>query len=225
LIEFRRVELCRVVEQNSQATLISPSSVESLISSAVKPDRMPFTRSREQVHWSRSASRRKHDALLVKKPDRAAARVRRSGQAVPTPRQCSQAPSPRARRRRRIFAGFCAIAAMQSLRCEPAPAHVRQELDQQAAGAPGLVRAVVARRHLTGDRKPHISRDLLRLAEIGARHLVERLAVQFDNALIALGELALVDGEGERAIAKQVRRRNLTRLDLAAATRSASKRA
>src|SRR5690606_20330977 len=45
----------------------------------------------------------------------------------------------------------------------------RQKLDQQAAGAPALGAAVLTRHDDARDTKAHLSRYLLRLAEIGAR--------------------------------------------------------
>ena len=59
--------------------------------------------------------------------------------------------------------------------------------------------------------------QLLRLAEIVVHAFAQRRAVQLDDALVAVGVLALVDGEGEIAGAEQARhRRPAPRCDIAA---------
>src|SRR6185437_296521 len=80
----------------------------------------------------------------------------------------------------------------------------RQPLDHQAAAAPARDAAIVrtaCHRHF----EPGL--DLLGLAEIMMGAFGQRRTLQLDDALIAIGMLALVDGEGEMAGAQQARHR------------------
>ena len=79
-------------------------------------------------------------------------------------------------------------------------------LDQQSAGAPvpaprrALAAGCVVARHGEPDER----RQLLGLAEIGQRRLGEALAVERDDALVALHVAARIDGHGEMAAAEQL---------------------
>ena len=57
-----------------------------------------------------------------------------------------------------------------------------------------------------GDRQPDQRRDLLGLAEILVRRLLEALAFERHDALVARRVRALVDGEGQMAVAEQLGR-------------------
>ena len=98
-----------------------------------------------------------------------------------------------------------------------------QELDDQPAGPPAVAEAAIVAKGDLGDRQANAGRDLLGLAEIGVGDLLEAVAFERHDALVAAGIGALVDGHGERAVAEQRARTGLPRP--AAATRSASKRA
>ena len=52
---------------------------------------------------------------------------------------------------------------------------------------------------LLGDREAHARRDLLRLAEILVRRLLEALALERDHALVAAALRARIDGHGQDA--------------------------
>ena len=80
---------------------------------------------------------------------------------------------------------------------------LRQELQQQAAGPPAVAGAVGARPQLLGHRQAHAGRDLLRAQEIFMRGVLEVLAFERDDALVAGGVGPLVDGHGEMAAAEQ----------------------
>ena len=80
---------------------------------------------------------------------------------------------------------------------------LRQELQQDAAGAPAVARAVGAGGQLLADREPHPRRDLLRAQEIFVRGVLEVAALERDQALVAAHVGALVDGHGEMAVAEQ----------------------
>ena len=81
-----------------------------------------------------------------------------------------------------------------------------------------LAAAVAAGQHLLGDRQPDVGGDLLGLAEIDARDVLQRGAVELDDALVALHVLALVDGEREHAAAQQLLRTVLGREATASAS-------
>ena len=78
----------------------------------------------------------------------------------------------------------------------------RHALQHQPAGAPARRRGPAR-----ADRQLDAGLDLLRLAEIMLRAFGEGRAGQLDDALIALGVLALIDGEGDIAGAEQPRHR------------------
>ena len=94
------------------------------------------------------------------------------------------------RRRRAGRAGACAR-------------RLRQELREQSAGPPVLMAAAVAGQDQLAHRQPDVGRNLLGLAEIGLRRLLQADAVERHDALIALRVLALVDGERQNAVAEQ----------------------
>ncbi|MNE48561.1 hypothetical protein D3C80_1430320 [compost metagenome] len=64
-----------------------------------------------------------------------------------------------------------------------------------------------------GHGKTDTGRYLFRLTEIDAGNLFQRRAVHRHDALIGLHALALIDGEGEYALTKKLRRRGLAILD------------
>ncbi len=80
---------------------------------------------------------------------------------------------------------------------------VRQELQQNAAGAPVPARAVFAGDEFLGDGEPHAGRNLLRAQKIFMRGLFEVAAFQRHEALIAAHVRALIDGHGEMAVAEE----------------------
>ena len=57
-----------------------------------------------------------------------------------------------------------------------------------------------------GNAEAHLGRDLFRLAEIDAGNFLQRGAVKRHDALVALHMRALIDGEGQNAIAQQMLR-------------------
>src|SRR6201999_1188962 len=72
-----------------------------------------------------------------------------------------------------------------------------------SAGAPAVAGAVFARAQLLGDGQTHAGGDLLRAQEIFVRGVLEALALERDDALVAGGIRPLVDGHGEMPAAKQ----------------------
>ena len=80
----------------------------------------------------------------------------------------------------------------------------RQELQQDAAGAPMPARAVLAGAKLFGDGKPHARRNLLRAGKIFMRGLFEVAAFERHEPLVAAHLRALVDGHGEMAVTEQL---------------------
>ena len=87
----------------------------------------------------------------------------------------------------------------------------RQELQQDAAGAPAMARARRRRAEFLGDREPHAGRDLLGAQEIFVRGILERSALERDQTLIAAHVAALIDGHGEMAVPEQRSRRRCAR--------------
>ena len=87
------------------------------------------------------------------------------------------------------------------------------ELHEHAAGAPRRARLAAARELRHGD--PHRGRDLLGLLEVGVRHLFEAVALERDDALVAVHVDALVDGHREMALAEQLAGLGLAALDRA----------
>src|SRR6185437_8210053 len=79
-------------------------------------------------------------------------------------------------------------------------AFLRQALEHDAAGAPSAGRGA-------SDGQLDARLDLLRLAEVMVRALAESGALELDDALVAVGMLALVDGEGDVAGAEEARHR------------------
>src|SRR5216684_3850917 len=79
----------------------------------------------------------------------------------------------------------------------------RQELQQEPAGAPPMPGAVRPRPHFLGHGEAHAGRDLLGAEKILVRGMLEILALERDDALVAGGVRALVDGHGQMAMAEQ----------------------
>src|SRR5262249_19192197 len=86
----------------------------------------------------------------------------------------------------------------------PPPAFPRELLPEKAAGAPSpgtparLARAIVPR-----NRELDEGRELLGLPEISVCRFREALALERNDALVALGIAAAINGHGEMAIAKE----------------------
>ena len=80
---------------------------------------------------------------------------------------------------------------------------LRQELQQDAAGAPAVAGAALAGAQFLGHRQPHPRRDLLGAMEIFMRGVFQRAAFERDEALVTVHVSALVDGHGEMAFAEQ----------------------
>ena len=89
----------------------------------------------------------------------------------------------------------------------------RQALDHQRAGAPARRAAGIG--HVR-DRDLQRGLDLLALAEIMMDAFGQGAALQLDDALIALGMLALIDGQREIARAQEPRHRRRPALAAAA---------
>ena len=78
-----------------------------------------------------------------------------------------------------------------------------QELQKDAAGAPAMIGAALARAQFLGHRQPHPRRDLLGAVKIFMRRVFQRPALERDQALITAHVRALIDGHGEMAFAEQ----------------------
>ena len=81
---------------------------------------------------------------------------------------------------------------------------LRQELHQQAAGAPAMLRLVaIAAAPFLADREPHLRRNLLRTQKIFVCGVLEAATLQRHQPLIAAHVRALIDGHGEMAMTEQ----------------------
>ena len=105
-------------------------------------------------------------------------------------------------RHRMHFDAFRRIAGMEIGEARPLR-RLRQELQHDAAGAPAMAGAAVFRTQFLGHRQTHPRRDLLGAQEIFVRRVFQRAAIERDQALVAAGVGALVDGHGEMAFAEQ----------------------
>ena len=158
-------------------------------SSAEKRRIMPSTRSREQRQSSCTALRLEdaHAALVEQPVEQALARQRRVDQFVILDR-LDQRPgldpgivlAGRHRGRRELMA-LRHVARVRGRPARRRSGECRQELDHQAAGPLGAGRLLELLRH----REAHPRRDLLGLAEILVRRLLEALALERDDALVA----------------------------------------
>ncbi len=81
-----------------------------------------------------------------------------------------------------------------------------QKLEQDAARAPAPSRTVLTAAKFLGDRKPHARGDLFGAQKIFVRGMLEVLALERNEPLIAAHVRALIDRHGKVAVAEQLRR-------------------
>ena len=186
-------------------------------------------RSAEQVQRSSSGIGREHpDAGLVDRAGTAARSARQSGSAS----SASPSVASSALASVQLSSSTKSGSAVSGLSKSPSPgrsgigvppcgghdtAPARRRRASAGAGRHGAVNSATARRTS--------GRDLLGLLEIGVRDILEAVALERDDALVALHVRALVDGHGEMALAEQLAGLGLAALDRPASTASASKRA
>src|SRR5207302_2139416 len=101
----------------------------------------------------------------------------------------------------------------------------RQELRQNAAGAPVPAQAVRPGAVFLGDGEAHAGRYLLRAAEIFMRGSLEAAAVERHHALVPAHVRALVDGHGEMTAAHERAARSLAGPDRGIDPRAVESRA
>ena len=170
---------------------MAPSSVLSAISSAEKPASIPAIRSREQEHWSRtSRGAEDADAALVEQAvEEALDRDRRIGQLVVLDRADQRLrldPGVVLARRRRSPAPSGTSPPGRSAWRMRSGASGRNWTRRPPARQRMAKRAALADMHL-GDGEADARRDLLGLAEIGVGDLLEAVALERDDALVAAG--------------------------------------
>src|SRR3954468_17607436 len=84
------------------------------------------------------------------------------------------------------------------------PARQARRPALHSPGAASPTPAAAAGADPLGDGKPHPRRDLLRLAEILVRRLLEALALERHDALVAAALRALVDRHRQDALAEEI---------------------